>query len=260
MMFDFANILFSGGASRACNARCPYCIGRQIDPHLNTHNLDQYPPRNLDQFIALIDRHAIPQVVFSGTNTDPQLYRHEARLINILRSALPGVQLALHTNGRLALKKMEVFNRYDRVSLSLPTFDPAAYRRMMGVPRPPDLAQILRRAQVPVKVSCVVTGDNGAGMREFLEACQVLGIRRVVLRKLYGERRTWRKLLPRSRLGLVRRGAFRGNPVYDFYGMEVTLWDFDRAQVQSINLFSTGEISTAYLLAQPGVFEVPVET
>jgi hypothetical protein len=158
------------------------------------------------------------------------------------------------------LKKMAVFNLYDRVSLSLPSFDPLIYRTMMGVPHPPDLAQILHQAQLPVKVSCLVTDANAAGMGVFLEACHALGIRRVVLRKLYGERRAWEALLPWHGLCLDRRGAFRGSPVYDYNGMEVTLWDFDRAQVHSINLFSTGEISTMYLLAQPGVFEVPVET
>ena len=44
--FDFANLLFSG----PCNACCPTCIGKQIDPRLNTNNLDEYPPRNLERF------------------------------------------------------------------------------------------------------------------------------------------------------------------------------------------------------------------
>jgi len=47
-MYDFANILFSSSGSQPCNARCPYCIGRQIDPRLNADNLSLYPPRNLD--------------------------------------------------------------------------------------------------------------------------------------------------------------------------------------------------------------------
>jgi molybdenum cofactor biosynthesis enzyme MoaA len=250
-MYDFANILFSGGSIHPCNALCPYCIGRQIDPRLNVNNLNLYPPHNLDLFIEWSGRHAIRQVVFTGTNTDPQLYRHERRLIRDVRQALPGVQVALHTNGRLALKKMDIVNLYDRVSISLPSFDPATYRKMMGVPYPPDLAGILRQARVPVKISSVVTDENAASTGAFLETCRSLGIRRVVLRKLYREKRSWRVLLPRRGLPLVRRGAFRGNPVYEFHGMEVTLWDFERSQATSINLFSSGEISTVYLLAQP---------
>jgi len=255
-VYDFANLLFSGGGSRPCNAHCPYCIGRQIDPRLNAANLGLFPPRNLDRFVELIRACAIRQVVFSGTNTDPQLYCHEQRLIGHLRGVLPGAQFSLHTNGRLALHKLGIFNLYDRVTLSLPSFDSATYRRMMGVPGVPDLAQILRQARVPVKISCVVTDDNAAGTGRFLEVCRSLGVRRVVLRKLYGERRPWRSLLPRNGLSLARRGAFRGNRVYDFDGMEVTLWDFERTQATSINLFSTGVISTSYLLASVGAARV----
>jgi MoaA/NifB/PqqE/SkfB family radical SAM enzyme len=217
---------------------------------LNEDNLNLYPPRNLDQFVELIRSCAVQQVVLSGTNTDPQLYRYEQRLVGHLRTVLPGVQLSLHTNGRLALKKMEILNLYDRVAVSLPSFDPAIYRKMMGVPGVPDLAEILRQAQVPVKVSCVVTDDNTAGIPAFLEGCQALGIRRVVVRKLYGEKRSWPVLLPYFRKYLHRRGDFLGNPVYDFDGMQVTLWDFERAQAASINLFSSGAISTEYLFTR----------
>jgi hypothetical protein len=160
------------------------------------------------------------------------------------------VKLSLHTNGRLALEKMDIFNLYDRVTISLPSFDPHIYRKMIGVPGPPDLAQVLRQARLPVKISCLVTDDNAASVGAFLDTCRSLGIRRAVLRKLYGEGRIWKQLLPGCGLALVRRGAFRGSPVYDFEGMEVTLWDFARAQASSINLFSSGEISTRYLLVR----------
>ncbi len=244
-MYDFANILFAG----PCNARCPYCIGQQIDPRLSVNNLAVFPPRNLDRFVALIGEHAIRQVVFTGTTTDPQLYRHEARLLDHLRSVLPGeTQIALHTNGRLALKKIDTLKRYDRVCVSLPSFEPLTYQRMMGVSGVPDLAAILDRARVPIKISCVVDEHNRAELPEFLARCHALGIRRLVLRHLYG----------RTNLGpfitaLPVRGNYRGNAVYDYWGMEITEWDFDRCESTSINLFSTGLISTSYRLAETAV-------
>ncbi len=276
-MYDFANLLFSG----PCNARCPTCIGRQLDPRLNTNNLDEFPPRNLDRFTALIREHGIREVVFTGTTTDPQLYRHEARLLAHLRERLPaGTRFSLHTNGRLALRKMDTFNLYDRVCLSLPSFDPETYRKMMGVAGIPDLAEILRRAAIPVKVSCLATDDNAAQLESYLEQCAATGVRRVVLRKLFGERRGWEELTPffppiaagylpvESIISSGRRwgdergvycGDYRGNPVYEFKdprglgdpgGLEVTLWDFDRSESTSLNLFSTGVISSEYLLAR----------
>jgi pyruvate-formate lyase-activating enzyme len=238
--YDFANILFAG----PCNARCPFCIGRQIDPRLSVNNLREFPPRNLDRFIEMIAAHAIKQVVFTGTTTDPQLYQHEARLLERLRQRLPGdTRYSLHTNGRLALQKPDTFNLYDRVCISFPTFNPDTYCKMMGVRGVPDLAQIVDRAQIPVKVSCVVNADNRPELPDFLDRCQAIGMRRLVIRRLYGEIHA----LPVV-AGLSWRGSYAGNPVYDYRGMEVTYWNFDRCDCQSINLFSNGTISADYLL------------
>ena len=239
--YDFANMLFAG----PCNLRCPYCIGKQIDPALNRDNLDEFPLRNLDAFTELLRRHDVRQVVVTGTTTDPQLYRHEARLILWLREHLPGARLSLHTNGQLALKKMDTFNLYDRVSLSIPSFEPKVHEKMTGSPRVPDLAAILEAARVPIKVSCVVDEHNAGELDGFLAHCHDIGIRRVVLRQLYGDPRWWP--LP-SRLRRI--GAYRDNPVYDYRGMEVTFWRFDATASTSLNLFSDGTISDEYLLTR----------
>jgi molybdenum cofactor biosynthesis enzyme MoaA len=239
--YDFANVLFAG----PCNLRCPYCIGRQVDPVLNRDNLDEFPPRNLDAFVGLLRRHDVRQVVLTGTTTDPQLYRHEARLIRRLRERLPEARFSLHTNGQLALKKMDAFNLYDRVALSLPSFAPDTYEKMTGSPHVPDLAAIVQAARVPVKISCVIDAHNAGQLDAFLARCREIGIRRVVLRQLYGDARQWH--LP-SRLRRI--GAYRQNPVYDYAGMEVTYWRFDATTSTSLNLFSDGTISTEYLLTR----------
>lgn len=245
MAFDFANILFAG----PCNARCPFCIGQQIDPRLSVNNLDEFPPRNLDKFIDLIIHHGIKQVVFTGTTTDPQLYRHEARLLELLRRRLPSdTQYALHTNARLALKKLDTFNLYDRVCISLPTFNAETYVKMMGVRGVPDVAAILEQARVPIKISCLINEHNFAEIPDFVAQCQRLGLKRLVLRQLYGERGVWPVID-----GLSSRGDYRGSPVYDYHGLEVTLWDFDQSESTSLNLFSSGVISDTYLLAETQV-------
>lgn len=241
--YDFANILFAG----PCNLRCPTCIGKQINPALDRNNLDEFPPRNLETFATLLQRYGVRQVVLTGTTTDPQLYRHEARLVRWLRERLPEARLSLHTNGQLALKKMDAFNLYDRVALSLPSFDPAVYEKMTGSTRVPDLAAIVRAARAPVKVSCVIDGHNVGQLDPFLACCCEIGIRRVVLRQLYGDTRRW-QLPPR----LQQVGEYRSNPVYDYGGMEVTYWRFDATTSTSLNLFSDGTISDEYLLARAG--------
>ncbi|MFM8322960.1 MAG: radical SAM protein [Chloroflexota bacterium] len=243
-MVKFANILFSG----PCTAHCPFCIGRQIDPRLNHNNLDEYPPRGLERFIELVRQHRITELALTGSNTDPQAYRHEARLIERLRAELPGVRLSLHTNGRLALQKITEFNRYDRASVSLPSFDPDIYRALMGVAGPPDLERLLALAHIPVKLSCVLAEANQGEIGAYLERCQALGVRRAALRKLYGDRRPWAALLPLDDPAWQAQGEFAGAPVYRFQGLQVTLWDFEAVQAQALNLFSSGLISSAYHL------------
>ncbi len=65
--YDFANILFAG----PCNLRCPYCIGRQIEPALNQNNLNQFPLRNIETFVDLLQQNNIRQITFTGTTTGP---------------------------------------------------------------------------------------------------------------------------------------------------------------------------------------------
>jgi pyruvate-formate lyase-activating enzyme len=239
--YHFANILFSG----PCNQRCPCCIGRQIDPALNRDNLAVFPLHNQREFVALLDQYNIRQVTLTGTNTDPQLYRHQVRLINSLHEAIPGVQISLHTNGQRALVKMDVFNLYDRVTISVPSFDPHTFFKMTGVRTMPDLDAILCRARIPVKISCVLGQDNVDQVPAFLAQCRRLGIRRVAFREQFGNPIPWQ---PPSTLKRV--GTFHNNPVYDDGGIQVTYWNFDRATTSSLNLFADGSISTAYLLAR----------
>lgn len=236
---DFGNILFAG----RCNLRCPHCIGHQVDPALNQDNLDLFPLRNLDRFVALLRRNRVRQVTFTGTNTDPQLYWHEARLIRHLRARLPGVQISLHTNGQLALRRMHIVNLYDRVAVSLPAHEPDIYQKMTGSRRVPDLAAIVAAARIPVKVSCLLTPHNEDQIVPFLDRCREAGVRRVALRRLYGDRRRI-DVLP----GLAPARTYRNNPVYDYHGLEVTCWRFEVTTSTALNLFADGTISDAYLL------------
>ena len=245
--YDFANILFAG----PCNLRCPYCIGKQLDPALSQNNLDRFPLQNIDRFVYLLQQNNITEVAFTGTTTDPQLYRHEARLLAWLREQLPSqTQFSLHTNGQLALRKMTTFNQYNRVSLSFPSFNPDTYRKMTGSNHLPELSEITRQAEVPVKVSCVINEHNVKEVDEFLERCHYIGVKRVVFRRLYGDTRPW-PILPH----LPQANTYHQNPVYHYHGIEVTLWNFHHTRSRSLNLFSNGLISSHYLLtsARSGV-------
>ena len=241
-MPDFANILVAG----PCNRACPFCIGKQMPDRVNVDNLGTFPPLGLDRFVEEVNRLRVEQVVFTGTVTDPQLYRHEERLLATLRERLhDGARFSLHTNGVLALRKLRAFNAYDRACLSFPSFVPATYDKLMGSRRVPDLAAIVAAATIPVKVSCVVTDDNEEEIDAFLARCRAIGVRRIVLRKLHGDARPWTLLRDRE-----PRSWFKGNPVFDVDGVEVTLWDFDMTEMSSLNLFADGTLGTSYLLTR----------
>jgi MoaA/NifB/PqqE/SkfB family radical SAM enzyme len=241
-VLDFANVLFAG----PCNRACPFCIGHALPDSVNVDNLDVFPPRGLDALVEVVNRERVRDVIFTGTVSDPSLYRHQAPLLAWLRARLhPGARIAIHTNGALALAQRDVFNSYDRACLSFPTFDPLTYERMMGSRRVPDLAAILAMATIPVKVSCVVNEHNAAELPDFLERCRRLGVRRLVFRRLAGDRRRW-SLPP----GLRATGTFRGNPVFDYDGVEVGWWDFDASTCESVNLFPDGTLGSTYLLTE----------
>lgn len=240
--YQFANILFAG----PCNRSCPWCIGKTLPPRVNVENLDVFPPRGLDALIDAVNAHGVREVVFTGTVSDPQLYRHEIALLDRLRARLHAdARFSVHTNGALALRKLDAFNHYDRACISLPSFERATYEAMMGSPKVPDLAEILRRARIPVKVSAVLDAPNHGEIDGFLRRCADLGVRRAVVRRLFGATERWPVLA-----GETPTGTFRGNPVYDVCGMEVTVWDFDDARFRSLNLFADGTLGTSYLLSE----------
>lgn len=239
-MDRFANILLTG----ACNQCCPHCIGHALTARALPDNLDRFPLLNIEPFLDLLVREGIREISLTGTNTDPQLYSHEATLQDRLRDRLPGVRLSLHTNGRLALAKIEVFNHYDRATISVPSFRPETIRRMTGCDGGPNLAAILRRAMIPVKISTLITQHNRREISEIISRCRELGVRRLVLRRLYGETQP-EDFFP----GCAPVRLFAGNPVYDADGLEVTVWDFARSTLRCLNLFSDGTISREYRLA-----------
>jgi MoaA/NifB/PqqE/SkfB family radical SAM enzyme len=237
--YDFANILFSG----RCNLRCPHCIGHNQTLRGMPENLSQFPLNGLDRFISALCRYGITQISLTGTNTDPQLYAYEPKLIDYLRQRIAGVKISLHTNGMLVLRKIKIFNLYDRATISFPSFNPITYLKMTGSPYVIDLAKILNASQIPVKISTLITDDNIHEIPAMIDTCRELGISRMVLRKRYGEIRPW-NVFPS--LQPVR--YFAGNPVYEVDGLEVTVWDFATSQVRCLNLFSDGSISEEYQL------------
>jgi len=240
--YGLANILFSG----PCNQRCPHCIGQHIEAQLQPPNLSAWPLQNLDRFVQVIRRTGTEQIIFTGTNTDPQLYRYEERLIHWLRAQLAHVKISLHTNAQLALAKLDVLNLYDRATISFPSFDTETFYRMTRARSMPNLETILARATIPIKISCLIDRHNLEQIPSLIEHCRDLGIRRLALRRQVGPtpRPEWE---PPEDCQPVAH--YQNNPVYNLGGIQVTYWRFETTTVRSLNLFADGTLNDRYLLA-----------
>lgn len=239
-MTGFANILLSG----PCNLSCPHCIGKRW-PARWPENLGQFPLAGLASFLAEVRRRGIREVSLTGVNTEPMLYACQPELLAALRTGAPGLRISLHTNGTRILREPELFNAYDRATVSLPSFRPETCLAMTGRREALDLPAILAVARIPVKISTLVTAENRAEIPEILAACRRLGVRRLVLRRLYGDTRSIDFFPDRAP---VR--CFAANPVYELDGLEVTVWDFDKTRLECLNLWSDGTIDTAYQLEE----------
>jgi len=188
--------------------------------------------------------------IFTGTSTDPQLYKYEAKLLEHMREQIPQVHVSLHTNGLLALAKMQVFNKYDTVTLSINSFSPVIFQRLHGVKSMPDLAQIMKLATVPVKLSCVITDENYHHVNEYVEIAASVGVKRIAFRYLFGEENALHSSKYELFKDLTPVKLHSNNPVYNIHGVEVTNWCFDKTSGKSLNLFSNGTLSEEYLLVK----------
>ena len=240
-MYDYANLLFTG---KKCNLRCYDCIGQHPELKGLPSNIDEFPPKNINSLIEQVNLHNIRDLAVTGTNTDPQLYMHEAELIQYIRSRLTkNTKLSLHTNGLLALKKIDVFNSYDKASITFHSFNPEIYHKITGSDKQPDLRQIIQESKIPIKLSMLITPYNIEEMDSYIKKTSELGIKRVVIRKLEGKEDEYplERLEPFKNINPIK--YIYGWPVYNINGIEVTICGFSNVQASVLYLFSDGRLS-----------------
>jgi molybdenum cofactor biosynthesis enzyme MoaA len=236
-MYDYANILFSG----PCNLGCYECIGNEIDGVQS--NLHQFPLINIDGLLSKVNEHDIPDLAFTGTNTDPQLYNFERELIDYIKPVLTGrTKLSLHTNGLMALRKMDLFNMYDKASVSLHSFKADTYENMTRAGNMPDISRIAEQATIPLKLSMLVTEHNIDEIDEYVRKTADLGISRVVVRKIKGREDLFplEEIKPFNDQYVIKK--VYNWPVYEIHGVEVTVCGFDKSTAKGLFLFSDGSL------------------
>lgn len=237
-MYNYANILFTG---KACNLKCFDCIGNRPELKGLPSNLNEFPLKNIDALLEKITEWQIKDLAFTGTNVDPQLYQREKELIEYVKKKLKtNTNLSLHTNGLLALKKIDIFNSYDKASISLPSFNSETYAKVTRSRKQPDIKKIIKKSKIPIKLSMLVTPFNVAEIDDYIRQCSDIGIKRVVVRKLKGREKEYPlENMPPFR-GCKSVKTVFGWPVYKIHNLEVTICSFDTSTAKGLFLFSDG--------------------
>lgn len=244
----FANIHLSG----PCNRACPFCIGQHmmaLDPY---NNLNTWPLKNLDEFIATCLEKEVSSINVTGTNTDPLLFTHTKELKEELLKHIPDLTFGLRTNGVLALARPDLWNLYDKASITICSFDPVIYKLMMGRGKAPNVQKILDMSShmSSIKVNVVLgpentanrTFDESSDVYKTIQMCSDLKIERVNLREPYGQ----------PHVGDPLKGKFEqvkttlGMPTYKVGNTEVTCWDVHYVETESVNLYASGKVSVTY--------------
>ena len=108
------------------------------------NNLDTWPIQGLDDFIDKCKERNVTDINITGTNTDPLLFKHMVELREALAAEIEGLRFGIRTNGVLIQNRPEVWEVFDKASITVCSFDPAIYKAMMGRGKPPQLEEILK--------------------------------------------------------------------------------------------------------------------
>lgn len=209
------------------------------------NNLNTYPLKNIDLFIAQCLERGVAEVNVTGTNTDSLLYKHTSALTSYLRSKLPGVVLGARTNGAAHLENLSF---YDKASVTVCSFDPVIYIKMMGKGSPAHLRVIKwDNPYLDLKVNVVLGPENiGEDLMNTLSILHKMGIKRVNVREPYGQPNVGDPLT--NKLPLLEKTF--GMSTYlmkdEFHSMKVTYWDVHYVEVESVNLYANGNVSMDY--------------
>ena len=239
----FGNIHLSG----PCNRSCYFCIGQYMPGQDMNNNLSG-ELLGLEKFTNMCRDRKVTEVNITGTNTDPLLRRDISAVLKTLR--LSGfTNIGMRTNGVKTSRLVELMPLLDKVSISITSFNSDLYKKTMGSWTVPDIAKIVRAADehgVFLKLNVVLCPEtvNSGDIYATVHAAEELGIEKINFREPYGQTHIGD---PFAQHGRRPDKVVFGNPCYfSTYGVQCTYWDVHYTEVESINLYADGKVSTDY--------------
>ena len=158
-----------------CNFRCVYCMPKEVygRDYAFLERKDLLSLEEIARVARIFAAHGVRTVRLTGG--EPLVRRNVEHLVELLRE-IPGLELALTTNGALLPQKAEALARagLDRVTVSLDSVDDATFRAMndvdFAVQRVLDGIDAAAAAGLRVKVNAVVKrGANDDGILALAE-------------------------------------------------------------------------------------------
>lgn len=242
----FGNIHLSG----PCNMKCYFCIGQHMKGVDAYNNLDEYPLAGMHKFVDICKQEHVGEVFLTGTNTDPALYKHHERLTRFLRKNLPGVVLGFRTNGLGSMP----WQLYDKGSVTVQSMDHEIGKAMTGRRQSAVMCEgnLISIADLlgpeNVKINIVLGPENVEDTQNTVRAIHgMTGITRFNLREPYGQPKIG---APKWLADIQPFGTVFGNPFWDIDGAMVCHWDVHYTEVESVNLYADGSVSTDYPISR----------
>lgn len=145
-----------------CNFRCPYCMPKEIfgTGHRFLPKSELLTFEEITRLAAIFAEFGVRKIRLTGGEP---LIRHQIEVLVGMLRKLPGIELAMTTNGSLLAQKAEALKKsgLDRLTISLDSLDDATFRQMNDVNFP--LEKILQAAAAaeavgfkPLKFNMVV--------------------------------------------------------------------------------------------------------
>jgi molybdenum cofactor biosynthesis enzyme MoaA len=139
----FGNIHLSG----PCNRSCYFCIGQHMQSLESLNSLDTWPMPNIEEFFSRCESRGVKEVNLTGSNTDPLLFKHLAKLAGMVKSR--GMKFGIRTNGAT---NIDLLHFADKASVSIHSFDTDIYRAIMGSCHPPTVVSSTSHSLQGVKL------------------------------------------------------------------------------------------------------------
>jgi molybdenum cofactor biosynthesis enzyme MoaA len=258
--YTFANINLLG----ACNARCFFCLGLDIQSELAGQNQLHdhfYAWRNFRAFLDRCQQERVTKLYLTGQNTDALLYPHLSELIDAVHAL--GFQLGLRTNGYAATPEAVALANCCELSTgySIHSLSPISTKMILGRSELPEWERILTTTERP-RVSIVL---NRCNEYEFWDVLRFLAdfpkVRYVQVRRVSTDRRldllapdmaAYERVYTQvSRIfGPPARKFVADAEEYRIYGMPVVFWRTVKTSVNSLNYFTDGTISDEYFIVE----------